>query len=570
MSSASEFVFQKLVAAALSVAFASSIAQVEAFSGECGLNPAAHHPLFVGLLVAGLGISLAVLSNVEMRVPVEFLLAGISIGYVLIAGAVYGADLLAADRILVEVGVLALVARVHPFAYRVLAARMLISCAIAKVLSCGSVWLSFSAVKTDALNQPFPFTPVWHLAQLPDNITSILSMIILVAEILLPALLVLSRSTGPLFCALGLTAYYAVIGNFNWTILILVATLVRLIPSNIVTLVLSGTTLRRWGWKSDTQFMEKEAESAFVAGLGQAALVSFTICTLVAGIALGLQGTLFGAPLHNVLVGLSASIVGYSVWRLRRNPKVLLVVGLGMWFSGKSMLSLLSVGHIAHVDDFSGLPGCFTFTTGSMGKAAHTKDGRAGFLLQTRFSQMGTNTVGSDLGGTRYAELAVPGSVHGDEVRPAFLLGHLPRLALKLWRIGTGREYDVREGLLVLRRLERAIEEGSEALHVLFNDEFTTSALVGKKNQVQAFYQMYQVTHRMADHLWWKRNYDQVAALPTKEIAVVAPIAQKCAWMVPPRIMGVGTDLILTTMILLVVVGKLLFTSERPKKNKKL
>ena len=185
---------------------------------------------------------------------------------------------------------------------------------------------------------------------------------------------------------------------------------------------------------------------------------------------------------------------------------------------------------------------------------------------------MGTNTVGSNLGGTRYAELSIPGSVHGDETRPPFLLGHLPRLALKVWAIGTGQPNHVSEGLNILHHLEAIIERGSEAMRVIFTsaDDGTIAALIGgnKKNQVQSFYQAYEVTSRAADHQWWRRNYQAVLALPTNRLEVTDPVADKCTPVIPVKIAGTTLDMILPSAVLGALVLRLLFSSDKKKPNR--
>jgi hypothetical protein len=238
------------------------------------------------------------------------------------------------------------------------------------------------------------------------------------------------------------------------------------------------------------------------------------------------------------------------------------------------LISGISFGSIRHNEDYSSFPTCFTFGDSfSSSRPVHSYEGRAVYLFQTKFSQIGTNTVGNNLGGTRYAELSIAGSVHGDEVRPPFLVGHFPRLALKLWRMGTGDAKDVQDGLELVRSLEQVIESGSPAIRVFFShtDESVLNALIGtKKNQVQGFAQLYSVTRRAADHQWWKRDFGKAVALPTRDSSSTNFFGNRvCHITVPGKIAEIPIELILTTTVIGMLLLRIFFAGERRSKNGK-
>jgi hypothetical protein len=251
-----------------------------------------------------------------------------------------------------------------------------------------------------------------------------------------------------------------------------------------------------------------------------------------------------------------------------RGPVLIL---LGLVLSGSSVLSVVSFFTVPFHNDYSGLPTCYTFANNEgVDFPVHSKSGRAGFLFQTKYSVIGTNTVGSELGGTKYAELSLPGSVHGDEQRPPFLLGHLPRLALRLWKMGTGDLENIRSGLALVDFLSAVVRDGGNAIRVFFpdTDEKVIEALVqtsGKrKNEVRGFYQQYQVTSRAADHQWWKRSYDNVAALPSLgENKQGNSPPRNCSVIIPAKLFGYHLDTIMITGMLGILLLRILFSDPR-------
>ena len=558
-----EFVSTRLAAGALAVAFASSLAQSEMFTGDCGISPSVFHVLSIVLLLGGFLVS-ARLLIAPIRYDIDMKLnVGLALLYYTMCFLEYGPEITFADSILLEACLCVFLSGSSSIPTRLLLAKVVIGTGLGKLLSCGLSVLSSPALKYDALNQPFPFTTVWHLAQLPDVVVRWISVSILASELVLPVLLVVNTSSvGTAILLVCLCAYYAVIGNFGWVILALLACASRVVPDDIITLLVGETSLRRWGYQSTAKFDIQAAEMKVIKMAKDALLISFML--FVATLGLSYMEDQMHGIIHYLGPVVCIILMVASIVKVR-NSRIGLIAILACTFLFRSPFSsYLTFGNLPYVEDFSGPPTCFVFSPGALGQTVHSATSRAGFLLQTKYSVMGTNTVGNNLGGTRYAELSVPGSVHGDETRPPFLLGHLPRLALKLWRIGTGRSRDVEEGLKLLRWLEQCIEMGSTSLRVFFTnaDDGLLDALTAnnKGNQVQSFYQPYQVTSRAADHQWWKRSYDNVGALPTKDIAVRAP-SKVCKIYLPGKIMGVQLELILLSSVLCALILRLLFSS---------
>jgi hypothetical protein len=558
----SVFVARRLVCGAFSVAFASSLAQAEMFTGSCGImaNAAMH---IASLCIGVTGLLISILGCVAQRAFAfdKHILKALSLMHTCYCLLQFG-ELLLVDRMLIEVGFLLGFLEHADTPIRFFVCRALLGAWLGKISICGTSWTNFSVLKSDALNQPFPFTPVWHLAQIPDRIVSILSAVIFVSELLLPILIASTRSAGPLLCTLFLSIYYAVLGNFGWSVTVLVACVFYLLPSILVSGIVGETTLVRWGYTKQPSAVTNNAEQEILHAINEFLFTS--------GFIFAIAGGLIIYPTFSVsitsLIGISALVFCtlFTLFKLRRSYMSLIFVACGVLLSRTEFVSIITGGFLPAHEDFSALPTCFTFEGGS-----HNKSARSVFLLQTKYSVIGTNTVGSNLGGSRYAELSVPGSVHGDEARPAFLLGHVPRLALKLWGIGTGRQDKVADGLRLMKRLETMVEKGSDGIKVMFSgaDDSVLSALVGKSNQVQSFVQSYQVTERVADHQWWKRNYQGVAALPTNTVPSAA-VPVRCSPIVPAKLFGMGLDMILPSAVLGLVVLKLLFGSGGRSKSR--
>ena len=572
------FLSSKLIGGSFAVAFASTISQLEQFSGSCGINTSYLHAVYLGLSICALVLSIGMLVNYGWKVNAEVLTGALSISYLAITYAVTGGELLACDWLLVEAGLILAFASASNTAVRMFIAKSLISVAISKFIDCDGSWLTFSSLKSDALNQPFPFTPVWHLAQLPDQVTDILSILILTSEVVLPILLMFTSSAGPLLSVLSLCGYYAAIGNFNWTVLVLAAFTVRLLPADVLTLILGEKTFVRWGQISSKPFNESDAESMLIRVLIDTAKVSGVLTSICIFVYLGLGTTLSTIPMSGAGAFVAAWVVtGYCLARVLkesggRKSAFVVLVCLALPYS--ALTGVLTMKTVAYDQDFSTLPTCYTFPSTAGSFPVHSRHGRAVFLFQTKYSQVGTNTVGNNLGGVKYAELSLPGSVHGDETRPPFLLGHLPRLALKLWRMGTGRPKDVGEGLALAAQLERIVGEGSEGIRVMFpgTHQVVLDSLVTrgvKKNQIQSFYQVYQVTHRAADHQWWNRSGERAAALPTNAVPEGPAPKRECSVIVPPMVKGVSIDLILLTLVAAALVGRLLFSADGSARKSK-
>lgn len=553
--SKSVFIAKRLISAAFSLAFASSLAQAEMFTGACGLSANGGLHIFC-LAVASLGFLASSLSCVSQRAYVhdKRIILSVALVYLVYCFLQFG-EVLLVDRMLVEAGLLLGLSDGNEQIVRFFVSRVLLVPWLGKISICGTVWTSFSALKSDALNQPFPFTPVWHLAQVPEMFASFLAAIIFASELILPILIVSTQSAGPLLGALFLSVCYAILGNFGWSVAVLVACIFYLLPSSLVGGILGEMTLLRWGYNTPESANQKTSEVEIFNSFRDIALSGTLILTTALGLVFGPKLQVSVAS----LVGIAAVVLCtlLTVYRLRRSYIGLMLALAGVVLSQTEFASIISGGFLRTQEDFSALPTCFTFEGG-----AHNKDSRSVFLIQTKYSVMGTNTVGSNLGGSRYAELSVPGSVHGDEVRPPFLLGHLPRLALKLWGIGTGQAGRVGEGLALMRKLETMVEKGSDGLRVMFSgtDDSVLNALIGagKSNQVQSFAQSYQVTERVADHQWWKRNYQGVAALPTNKMPT-PEVPLRCSPVLPVKIFGTGLDMILPSIVLAAVVLRLLF-----------
>ena len=566
----SDFLATRLVAGAFAVAFASNLSQAEIFTGSCGLHPSVLHGICVLLCLVGLFTASAILLKYRVGISDSTLVCGLSLMY-LLCSLMQFQELLSADLMLIEAGLLLSIPGIERGSISFFLARALLGVSLGKLINCGAEWTPWASMKSDALNQPFPFTPVWHLAQLPQSLAAYISCFIFTLELLLGCSLAVMDSTGPLISFIGLSIFYGLLGNFGWVPLVLVACAVKLLPQELVVLLIGNTTLRRWGYQNSTTLAKDSvSDSKLLRGL-----VECVVCVISAFCLSIFLPSVWKYKIDQLVrfavIGLTALAL-ISMFKSSQSKLLnLMMMCGGIVISQNHLTTALTAGRISTREDFSSLPTCYTFQKGSLGEAVHSSSSRAVFLLQTKYSVIGTNTVGSDLGGTRYAELSVPGSVHGDEVRPPFLLGHIPRLALTVWGVGTGLPANVAEGLKVLRRLELMVESGSQALRVFFTtaEESLLNALVAPeiKNQVQSFYQAYEVTSRAADHQWFKRNYQAVSAIPTSSIPSTVPAATRCSTIVPTKIMGATLDLILPSLILGALAVRLLFSSEKRRSS---
>jgi hypothetical protein len=555
--SPSSFLCQKLIGICFGLAFGSLIAQAEMFTGQCGLSSSAFHGLFLVVAVCSFLLSLGVVMNAKLfNLSDSSALQGLSISYAILSYSVFG-ELMRNDFLLIQAGF----------------AASLDSQPLLRIIISQSLFTAFASKVTlmntsssDLLNQPFPFTPVWHIAQIPETFTEILFKFVTCSECFLSIAIVALDSLGPALAVLGLCVYYGLMGNFNWTVLILTASGLRLVSSQIIQLVIGPSAFHRWGYQNLWPLNEPAAEGELFAAIIDSAKVFGGIAVLVL--------VLSYLPIQVVLAVVSAAIFALALFKTKSTPKILGLVILGIVTSGQAFISSVTLNTVPFQEDYSMLPVGYTFAESfSTSRPQHSGDGRSVYLLQTKFTQIGTNTVGDNLGGTRYAELSLPGSVHGDETRPPFLVGHFPRLATRLWRIGTGKKTDVDEGLRLMATLEKIVESGSNAIRVMFSnaDESVLSALIGKvrKNQVQGFVQMYSVTHRAADHQWWKRDFEKAVALPTKEYrASTKPIPSlQCTPIIPGKILEVPMELILTTSVVGAMLVAILFLSQKPQKR---
>ena len=573
----------------VAIGFVSLLSQAEALSGNCGFHPAKLHAILVILIIGGLSASISVAMGFEPAGIVSVVGSSLIVGaYILFVYLLEQGGVLLADRVLFDCAIV-LALNGSSTTKKFVIGKLMISAAISKFLdtNCDASWFSFSSLKSDALNQPFPFTPVWHLAQLPDHYASILSMLILVCEVVLPLCLMLSTSGSVIENASAIsivafsTLYYSVIGNFNWSVLVLIALCLSLIHSDVLILLFGEQLFTRWGFRN-VEYNEKRAESFFLHVLMASFAILGALWICVGLIVLLLKGDLMNIPTE-WSVGNAVSIL-LIVLTLRSclasykesGPKGPLIILAGIVVSGSSFLSMISFSWIPFKNDYSSLPTCYSFSRpDGIEFPVHSKTGRAVFLFQTKYSVIGTNTVGSDLGGTKYAELALPGSVHADEQRPPFLLGHLPRLSLRLWKMGTGDLENIRSGLELVDFLSAIVRDGSNAIRVFFPDadDNVVNSLISsvqktnkKKNDIRGFYQQYQVTSRAADHQWWKRNYENVAALPALSESKPKNLPPSdCSILVPPKILGYHLDTILITGIIGLLVLRILFIN--PKKS---
>ena len=581
-----ENLLSRLLSLSLGIALASIIPQTEVFTGQCGLNPSYMHMLFVIISVTGLISSLGGLVGYSYtKIKRGPSLAIGSICYLVVCLGIGDGTFLLADRILLA-SLMVVVIDGGRATRKFLIGSIILSTGITKFVdqNCDGAWYSFGSLQADAINQPFPFTPVWHLAQLPESYSSLFSMVIVVSELGLPFLLLFSRSRSVFENAVAIsiacfsTFYYSVIGNFNWSALVVIAMCISLVDSDILVLLLGEQIFVRWGFENVT-FNEARAESLFLNVLLRLVAVVGAI-----GVGVGVVVIVFAGDLGNLTGRYPVADIGAVVLVLATLFAVVsahkesglkgpILVLLGLILAGSSFLSVLTFSAVPFTNDYSSLPTCYSFhQSAGIDFPVHSKSGRAGFLFQTKYSVIGTNTVGSDLGGTKYAELSLPGSVHADEQRPPFLLGHLPRLALRLWKTGTGDLNNIRSGLELVDFLSGIVREGGNAMRVFFPDtddkvlEALGAVKGNKKNEIRGFYQQYQVTSRAADHQWWKRSYDNVAALPSLGEGKVKNLPPKdCSAIVPQKLFGFHSDLILITGFLGVLLLKILLSN--PKKS---
>ena len=577
----SHFVGDKLLVGAFAVAFASGLSQAEAFSGQCGLDP--HFMHIPSVILQALAFVLCLMQLVGARKQSTSSTLYIQFAIVAIFGMVtimtQGWNIPVCDILLIEAGILSLVGW-NDTVGKLLITNVLFSTALSKYMNmdCDGSWMSFSSLKSDALNQPFPFTPVWHIAQLPSVIVEGLSVLIVLSEVILPFVLLFAKKSSGMESAssmgiIGLGLFYALIGNFNWAILILLSWVIRYVPDDICILILGKNTFARWGLES-VKLHEDTAEAKLVQSLLASAKLSVVFLVLTIAVKYVARNDIsnwveVATPYKSVISACLWAVVVYVIRNIGKSKfKHGILVAALLVLSRTEFVSLLSFSQIGPLVDYSSLPTCYTFHANSEGFPVHSKRGRAGFLFQTKYTQLGTNTIGSDLGGTKYAELSVPGSVHADEQRPPFLLGHLPRLALTIWKMGTSNEKNIQEGLILMDRLANIVREGGDGMKVFFANtpDFIIAAHIGKTNQIQGFYQDFTVTSRAADHQWWKRSYDNVSALPSSHMSLPA-VRTRCSIVVPPKVFDVPLELILIMIVLGVVCAKLLFSSNKTSRD---
>jgi hypothetical protein len=574
----------RLIHIAQAIAFASMIPQFEVFTGSCGLQPSRFHMLLITLSVVSLGWSFSGLIGRLTKTSTEHILKMLTVLTYLLAAYYLGeGKILLADRVLIESATL-LFFESGAMARKFVVARMLLGSALGKFIdsNCDGSWMSFGSLQSDALNQPFPFTPVWHLAQLPGHYASVISMGVVACEFLLPLFFVFSRPKSAMENAVATyivcfsTFYYSLIGNFNWSVLIVVALCLSVIDSDVLVLLFGEQIFQRWGFEK-IELNESRAEALLLNILVRMVAIFGVIGVTVGATLVTLDGDLWNIanrfPVTEIGALLILGLTFFAIVNAHREVgfRGPILILLGLVLSGSSVLSIISFSTVPFKNDYSSLPTCYSFSASEgIEFPVHSKSGRAGFLFQTKYSVIGTNTVGSELGGTKYAELSLPGSVHADEQRPPFLLGHLPRLALRLWKMGTGDLENVRSGLGLVDFLSGIVRDGGNAIRVFFpdTDDKVMDALIDtsgkRKNEIRGFYQQYQVTSRAADHQWWKRSYDNVAALPSLSENKQDNLPPKnCSIIIPAKLFGYHLDTILITGMLGILILKILFTDPR-------
>jgi hypothetical protein len=576
------FLANRALSGAFFVGFVSLLTHLELFAGGCGTTPVRLMPILAVLILVGIASSACSLVGVRsVTRHGSIIFAQLSAIYAVVCFGMYGLDFLLTDRILIEAGLLFGVCMHNPTAIKFVILRIMWSAVLGKYLdaNCDGSWLTFSSLKSDALNQPFPFTLVWHIAQLPDYITRLISALVVSAEVVLPVTCLLSRRAsaleqgsiiGILLLCLG---YYSTIGNFNWSALVLGSLALRMLAPSIVTVVIGVKTFARWGYVAEVSDVEKSATRAILGYLLVSAIIGIMYGILHLVLSFDLSNLSRTLPVREVLIVVLLGCFGFSAYlvvKTRRALVSVVVLLCGIAFAGDSYLSAMTAGYIAYDNDYSGLPTCYTFASGASEFPLHSRGGRSAFLFQTKYSEVGTNTVGSKLGGTRYAEMSVRGSVHGDEERPPFLIGYLPRLSLILWRMGTGNLKNVQAGMSLVNHLEAVVASGSPGISSFFPDASDTVklALLGKENPIQAFYRMYEVTHRAADHQWWKRSNEHVAALPTDKRR--ADELSECQVYIPTKLPGgLHLETVLIMGVVAMLIMRILFTTVPGDERKK-
>lgn len=573
-ANSSEFLARKAISGALAIAFGSMISQLELLVGSCGIRPGSEYSLLVAVNSVGLLCSVGYLLGVKAinKLGGLFFLLMAAL-YAFLCFASYGLAMPHADQLLIEAALILGLTSGSSASTKFFLVRLLVSTAASKFVDvhCDNSWYGFKSLKADALNQPFPFTAVWHVAQLPQRVVAIISILVVVAESLLPVLCLISKrfsalEQGSICGMLLLVVYYSVIGNFNWTPLVVFGLSARLLTADIVNAVFGLKTLTRWGFDSSDGAV---AEKTILKCLKGCVIVSLMISTFCALVSFGytrkevqiVPKELVGVIGAGVLTLLFAIAVRHSFHERSRAGVVLMLVGLAL--SRSAYLHILTKGVIGFENDYSALPTCFSFKFNLQTEFPnHSNAGRAVFLFQTKYSELGTNTVGANLGGTRYAELAPRGSVHGDEERPPFLMGHFPRISYELWLMGTSDFNNLHRGLAVVKHLETLVESGSPGIALFFPD--TNPAVLQslihnhRSNPIQAFYQLYEVTHRAADHQWWKRSNEAVAALPPVN-RDVSGLAQ-CQYYIPAKVFGLHLDALIIMTVIGLLVAKILLT----------
>ena len=163
--SATRFVVTRVVSACFGIALASLLSQAETYTGNCGFFPGRGHVMY--LIGAFTGFIVALLLSLNVAIPQDkhqHALCALSFVYLLLCHGIYN-GVETSDWLLIEGGLVTAFAIEQTPLVRFFVARSLVAVVVAKLTQCDSSGLSFSSMPSDALNQPFPFTPVWHLSQ---------------------------------------------------------------------------------------------------------------------------------------------------------------------------------------------------------------------------------------------------------------------------------------------------------------------------------------------------------------------------------------------------------------------
>ena len=538
------FVARRVVAFASLCAFASLGQQADALFGSCGLYEvplffgAQKFPALVVKLICGIGAVISFLDFIAKlkAYPVILPILYGSLQIISSAAVADGVTLTHADWLLLEALVI-----LHPKIWNknvgnFFVGRLLLHALASKLIGCDANGQDWLGIKFDAVNQPFPFTPVWHLNRLPDSLVGALNVSVILVEgtvgvclIVLPLLFLKSSaadSKAPrvappsfidglkLFASVSSFVYslfFMVVGNFNWSLPLLAAFALAGMPGPFVEGLLGAELLRRWGCKSRGELSKEDLEILVVHSLTFGAIGFLCFGGLV------LQGPVRGVITPNMIAEFLPNALVVLGWvfafcLLKSTSKAVALLSILFAIFSQDAIGR-SIVLMNFETDFSSTLACSTFPEHAAGR--HTREGRATVIFGAR--------VDSALPEDRYTELSFPAAIHIEDIRPTHLLFHFPRLSLMAWR-SLARPKEGSNSLL--EKVRARVAAGHASVRSLFSDapESRIRKVIGKRvKEAFGYFQVYGLTERMADHQWYTKKGKYGVFLDGKIAPVTLP-----------------------------------------------